>query len=214
MSSVIIWKLRHKLFKGSVSKDFRPPFFHDSNPSRPMISIRIRFWFVRKILTWRCDAHCRDWLSGVMHTAEIDSTVRCTPRSFLKIRISWGNKKECKKLQPVFQGPRRIWIIKNGGKKAHDTLPLRDLYSVMPSILRKTTLNTVYTVCYHGVARGKKPPVLHGVSKFCHHPFSTGYYLLIIMLNLKKRKYTFCWQNSESLTFKKSRVFNFTRLSL
>ena len=27
-------------FKGSVSRDFRPPFFHDLNQSRPMIMLR------------------------------------------------------------------------------------------------------------------------------------------------------------------------------
>ena len=33
------------------------------------------------ILTPRCDAHHRAWLHGTMHTAELDSTVGCTPRS-------------------------------------------------------------------------------------------------------------------------------------
>ena len=39
--------------KGSVSQDFQPTFFHDSNPSRPLINrriyFRIRFRFRRDI---------------------------------------------------------------------------------------------------------------------------------------------------------------------
>ena len=58
-----------KELKGSVSHDFRPPFFHDSNPSRPLMNrlkySRIRFRFRRDIqsqslknLTPRGAAHC------------------------------------------------------------------------------------------------------------------------------------------------------------
>ena len=68
----LYWTVKSKkksCFKGSVSRDFRPPFFvHDSNPSRPLINrlkyFRIRCRFRRDIrsqssknLTPQCASH-------------------------------------------------------------------------------------------------------------------------------------------------------------
>ena len=44
-------------------------------------------------LTLRYDAHHGVWLCRMMHTAESDSAMGCTPRSFFKIRISRRNRK-------------------------------------------------------------------------------------------------------------------------
>ena len=45
---------KNATLKGSVSRDFLPPFFHDSNPSRPLINrlkyFRILFRFRRNII--------------------------------------------------------------------------------------------------------------------------------------------------------------------
>ena len=35
-------------------------------------------------MTPRCDAHCRVRLRGMMHTAELDSALRCTPQIFFE----------------------------------------------------------------------------------------------------------------------------------
>ena len=40
-------------------------------------------------LTLRCDAHNGSWLRGMMHTAQLDSTVWCTLQSFLRNRVTW-----------------------------------------------------------------------------------------------------------------------------
>ena len=52
-------------------------FFHDLNPSGPLIN-RLKYF---RSHTRRCDAHRGAGLSGVMHTTESDSAVRSTPRS-------------------------------------------------------------------------------------------------------------------------------------
>ena len=64
-----------------------------------------------EILTKQCDAHRGDWVSSVMHTAEMDLAAWCSPQSFLKIWISWPNKKTRKNTLACCQGPRSIWII-------------------------------------------------------------------------------------------------------
>ena len=80
---------------GSVSRDFRPPFFNDSNPFGPLINrlkyFRMRFRFRRDFrsqsqphagkvfdLSLRCVAHRWNHLCFVLHTAEIVSVVCCT----------------------------------------------------------------------------------------------------------------------------------------
>ena len=64
--------------KGSVSRDFWPPFFHDSNPSSPLINrlkyFQMQFWFC-----W--DFRIFKKLRSVHHTAESSSAV-CI--------IAWG----------------------------------------------------------------------------------------------------------------------------
>ena len=65
--------------KGSVSQDFQPTFFHDSNPSRPLINrliyFRIRFRFRRDIRIFK---KLRRRLRGLHHIAESCSAV-CIP---------------------------------------------------------------------------------------------------------------------------------------
>ena len=76
-------------------------------------------------LTLRCDAHHGVWLRGEKHTAESDSAVGCTPRSFLKNLVT---------LTPRWVANRRAWLRggihsaeleKTAGRKSHDTHPLR-----------------------------------------------------------------------------------------
>ena len=90
--------------KGSVSRVFRPPFFHDSNPSRPLIDrlnyFRIRFRFHRDIrilkklrsvhptaesdsamcIIPQCASYCGVRLRSVHYTTESDSAVGITPQ--------------------------------------------------------------------------------------------------------------------------------------
>ena len=101
------------LSKGSVSWDFRPQFFHDSNPSRPLINrlkyFRIMFEFLKSStvcipprsqvikIFWKtlgCASHCWVWLRGVDHTAESDfagcfsqwiKTPRCASHRWVKL---------------------------------------------------------------------------------------------------------------------------------
>ena len=81
------------LLQGSVSRDFRPPvFFHDLNPSGPLINrlkyFRIRFRFRRDIQILKKlrgvhpmkTKHLKK-LCGVHPTAESDSAVCIIPRS-------------------------------------------------------------------------------------------------------------------------------------
>ena len=64
--------------------------------------------------TPRYKSHRGVWLWGVMHTAESDSTVGCTPWSFLKIRISRRNRNRTRKYFSLFiRGPDGFWIIQN-----------------------------------------------------------------------------------------------------
>ena len=69
---VVFTETGHLKFKGSVSRDFRPSFFHDSNLSGSLMNrlkfFRIRFQFCRDIRSQRD-------LRGVQHTAEIISEV-------------------------------------------------------------------------------------------------------------------------------------------
>ena len=44
----------------------------------------------------------RAWLHGMMHTAESESAVGCTPFSFLKIQISWQNRYRIRKFFSLF----------------------------------------------------------------------------------------------------------------
>ena len=70
-------------------------------------------WCTPQSLTQQWDAHRGAWLSSRKHTAELDSVVWCTPRSFLKIlNISAKSKLNSKILQPVYQGPRSVRIMK------------------------------------------------------------------------------------------------------
>ena len=66
------------ILKGSVSRDFRPPFFHAWNPSRPLMNrikyFRIRFQFHRDIPIFKK-------LCSVHHTAESSSEVCTMSRS-------------------------------------------------------------------------------------------------------------------------------------
>ena len=65
------------------------------------------------LIPW-CDAHCGAWLCGVMHTAESDSAVGCTPRSFLKIQIFWRNQNRIRKYLSLFiRGPDGFKSWKN-----------------------------------------------------------------------------------------------------
>ena len=61
-----------------MSRDFRPTFFHDSNPSRPLIN-RLKCFWIRLQFRWDirifkklhgCASHCGVRLCGVHHTAE------------------------------------------------------------------------------------------------------------------------------------------------
>ena len=63
-----VWRLSLMMYLSVSLIGFVPVQF-DSAPQR---------------LTLRCDAHRSDWLCGVMHKAEIDLAVWCTPRSFLR----------------------------------------------------------------------------------------------------------------------------------
>ena len=93
---------------GSVSRDFRPPFFNDSNPFGPLINrlkyFRMRFRFRRDFrsqsqphagkvfyLSLRCveifdhkvnhmQVKFSICLCSVLHTAEIISALCCTPQ--------------------------------------------------------------------------------------------------------------------------------------
>ena len=96
--------------KGSVSQDFQPPFFYNSNPSRPLINrlkyFRIQFQFPRDIRIFkklwgvhpsaesssdvcilpcsqglRCASHRRLKLCSVLPTGESSCTVGFPPRS-------------------------------------------------------------------------------------------------------------------------------------
>ena len=60
----------------------------------------------------------------MMHTAELDSAVGCSPRSFLKIRISRRNKKIRKYFSLYIGTQMSSNHEKNKGKKSRDTLPL------------------------------------------------------------------------------------------
>ena len=79
------------LLKGSVLRDFWAPFFHDLNPSRPLINMlkyfRIRFrfrWYIRILKKLR----------GVHHTAESSTSVCIislsqAPRCTSHHRVKW-----------------------------------------------------------------------------------------------------------------------------
>ena len=94
-----------------------------------------------------CPAHCRDWLRGVLHTAEIDSTVCKPPRIFYqhlepltlrvqhtveiklaacrtprRTNISTKSKPNLKILNPVDQGPIWVRIRKNWRSKISSSL--------------------------------------------------------------------------------------------
>ena len=69
---IINIKIILHVFKGSVSQDFRPPIFHVSNPSGPLMNrlnyFRIRFRFRRDIRSQRSKIDCT--VCTVHHTAE------------------------------------------------------------------------------------------------------------------------------------------------
>ena len=76
---------------------------------------------------WSFSGTLFSWLGGEMHIAESDSAVRCTLRSFLKIWISGRNQNQIYKYFSLFyRGLDGFKSWKNGGRKSHDTLPLRD----------------------------------------------------------------------------------------
>ena len=61
----------------SVPRDFLPlSFFHDTNPSEPLIN-RLKYFWIRFCFSW--DIESQSCLCGVQLTAEIISAVCCTP---------------------------------------------------------------------------------------------------------------------------------------
>ena len=95
--------------------------------------------FLRTVhhLTLGWDAHRGAWLRSVMHTlesdsavythtAESDSTVGCTMRSFFKIWISRRNRNRIWKYFSLFiRAQMGLNHEKTGGQKSRDTLPFR-----------------------------------------------------------------------------------------
>ena len=72
-------------------KNFTQPFIHES---------RVRKVFLALIKT---SGYCNSaYFTSMMHTAESDSAVGCTPRSFFKIRISRRNRNRIRKYFSLF----------------------------------------------------------------------------------------------------------------
>ena len=92
----------HKSSLGTVSRDGRPLFVHDSNPL-PRLTDKQAKTFSNYFLFRRPDIRSQRCLRDVQHFEEIDSAVGFPLRSFLKIRIS-----------------KKIEV-----KKSRDTLPFK-----------------------------------------------------------------------------------------
>ena len=84
-------------------------------------------------MTPQCDAHIGVCFRGRMHTAESDTAVWCasknlTPRDDAQRRVWLHSRMHTTEfffIRISQRGPRWFWIIKNGGQKSHDTLPLK-----------------------------------------------------------------------------------------
>ena len=75
-------------------------------------------WLTEWSLSPQWDAQSGTWLCSGMHTSELfekflslDSLVWCTPRSFLKIWISWRNRNWIRKYFSLFIRGLWVWIM-------------------------------------------------------------------------------------------------------